>query len=125
MVRIHAGQPVFLGKYLLLTSALTFPLTVYEGFFREHQYGMSNQSFGGWLGDFLKGLMVALVLGSIALIPIFALVRRRGERWHLYASAVGVTRCAQYRLGRGFPPAVPRESRRPPESTPLPAGSDK
>jgi STE24 endopeptidase len=51
---------------------------------------MSNQSFGGWLGDFLKGLVVALVLGSIALIPIFALVRRRGERWHLYASAVMV-----------------------------------
>jgi STE24 endopeptidase len=77
-------------QYLLLTSVLTFPLTVYEGFFREHQYGMSNQSIGGWLGDFLKGLMVALVLGSIALIPIFALVRRRGERWHLYASAVMV-----------------------------------
>ena len=77
-------------QYLLLTSALTMPLTVYEGFFREHQYGMSNQSFGGWLGDFLKGLMVALVLGSIALIPIFALVRRRSGRWHLYASAVMV-----------------------------------
>jgi STE24 endopeptidase len=77
-------------QYLLVTSALTFPLTIYEGFFREHQYGMSNQSFGGWLGDFLKGLMVALVLSSIALIPIFALVRRRGERWHIYASAVMV-----------------------------------
>ncbi|MFO1513525.1 MAG: M48 family metallopeptidase [Verrucomicrobiota bacterium] len=75
-------------QYLLLTSVLLFPLTVYEGFFREHQYGMSNQSFGGWLGDFLKGLLVALVLGSIALIPIFALVRRRSERWHIYASAV-------------------------------------
>jgi STE24 endopeptidase len=78
-------------QYLLLTSVLTFPLTVYEGFFREHQYGMSNQSFGGWLGDFLKGLMVAFVLGSIVLIPIFALVRRRGERWHLYASVVMVS----------------------------------
>ena len=76
--------------YLFVTSVLTFPLTAYEGHFREHQYGMSNQSFGGWLGDFLKGLMVAAVLGSIALIPIFALVRRRKERWHMYASVVMV-----------------------------------
>ena len=77
-------------QYLLVTSVLTFPLAVYEGLIREHQYGMSNQSFGGWLGDVLKGLMVAMVLGSIALIPIFALVRRQRERWHIYASMVMV-----------------------------------
>ena len=76
------------AQYLLVTSALTFPLAVYQGFFREHQYGMSNQGFGGWIGDFLKGLMVGLVLGSIALIPIFALVRRKAACWHMYASAV-------------------------------------
>ena len=75
-------------QYILLTSLLTFPLTVYVGFFREHQYGMSNQNFGGWFGDFLKGLLVAIVLGSIALVPIFALVRRSAARWHIYASGV-------------------------------------
>jgi STE24 endopeptidase len=76
------------AQYAVVTAALMFPLTVYEGFFREHQYGMSNQSFGGWLGDFVKGLMVGIVLGSVALIPIFALVRRRTERWHIYVSLV-------------------------------------
>ena len=75
-------------QYLLLTSLLTFPLTIYVGFFREHQYGMSNQTFGGWFGDFAKGLLVAIVLGSIALVPIFALVRRAAARWHIYASGV-------------------------------------
>jgi STE24 endopeptidase len=75
-------------QYLILTSLLTFPLTIYEGFFREHQYDMSNQDFGGWFGDYGKGLMVAAVLGGIVLIPIFGLVRRQSERWHLYASGV-------------------------------------
>jgi STE24 endopeptidase len=83
---IHTG--IYWVQYLLVTSVFTFPMTVYEGFFREHQYGLSNQSFGGWFGDFTKGLMVTAVLGSIALIPIFALVRRRNENWHNYASAI-------------------------------------
>jgi STE24 endopeptidase len=75
-------------QYVVVIAVLSIPLTVYEGFFREHQYGMSNQNFGGWFGDFLKGLLVAIVLGSIALVPIFALVRRSAGRWHVYASGV-------------------------------------
>ena len=75
-------------QYVGVTAVLTFPLSIYVGFFREHQYGMSNQNFGGWFGDFLKGLLVTIVLGSIALVPIFALVRRSAGRWHVYASMV-------------------------------------
>ena len=75
-------------QYVGVTAVLTFPLSIYVGFFREHQYGMSNQNFGGWFGDFLKGLLVTIVLGSIALVPIFALVRRSAGRWQIYASMV-------------------------------------
>ena len=75
-------------QYLLVTALLAFPLTVYEGFFREHHYGMSNQNFAGWFGDFSKGLLVGAIMGSIALVPVFALVRRRAGRWHIYASLV-------------------------------------
>ena len=35
--------------------ALTFPLVLYEGYFREHQYGLSNQTFGEWMGDCSRG----------------------------------------------------------------------
>ena len=37
-------------QYLLVTTVLSFPLTVYEGFFREHKYGLATQTFGPWLG---------------------------------------------------------------------------
>jgi STE24 endopeptidase len=77
-------------QYLMVVAFLGFPLAVYEGYFREHQYGMSNQTLGGWFWDFVKGQMVALVMGSIALIPIFALVRRRPNDWHLAASIVAI-----------------------------------
>jgi STE24 endopeptidase len=73
---------------LIVTALLAFPLTLYEGFFREHQYGMSNQDFAGWFGDFAKGLLVGAIMGGVALVPVFALVRRRAAHWHIYASLV-------------------------------------
>ena len=43
-----------------------FPLAVYEGYFREHKYGLATQTFGPWMGDQLVGLAVGVVLGGIA-----------------------------------------------------------
>src|SRR5215469_3848270 len=36
--------PIYVAMFLLAATVLTFPLTVYEGFFREHAYGLSNQN---------------------------------------------------------------------------------
>ena len=33
-------------QFIIVTSVLGFPLTVYEGYFREHEYGLLNQTFG-------------------------------------------------------------------------------
>ena len=55
-------------QYLLVTRVVLFPMTVYEGFFREHAYGLSNQTFGAWLADQAKGLGVGLVLGGLAVM---------------------------------------------------------
>ncbi len=35
---------------------LGLPLTVYQGFLREHAYGMATQGFGAWFGEQLIGL---------------------------------------------------------------------
>ena len=47
-----------------LVTVATLPLTLYEGFFREHAYGLSNQNFWQWLGDFGIGFAVTLVGGA-------------------------------------------------------------
>ena len=51
-------------------------MTVYEGFLREHAYGLSNQTFAAWLGDEAKGLGVGLVLGGLAVTALYGVVRR-------------------------------------------------
>jgi len=54
-------------QYILATALLGFPLTLYEGFIREHRYGLSNQTFGEWLRDQLVGLAVSVVVGGLLL----------------------------------------------------------
>jgi len=54
-------------QYLVVTFVVGAPLAVYEGFIREHQYGLATQTFGPWLGDQLKTLTITAVLAAFAL----------------------------------------------------------
>ena len=77
-------------QYLLLTSVLAFPLTVYEGFIREHQYGLATQTFVPWLGDQLKSLALGLLLGGLAVTALFGIVRRLPRTWHIWGAVAGL-----------------------------------
>ena len=74
--------------YLLLAWVLTLPLSIYTDFVREHQYGLSNQSFGEWLGDALKGLAISVLTGSLLLLAVYAALRRTGRRGWMWATAI-------------------------------------
>jgi STE24 endopeptidase len=81
---------VYWALYLFLTTILTFPLTVYEGYLREHKYGLATQTFGPWMGDQLKGFGVGLVLGGILVVLLFAIVRRLQRTWWIWGSVVTI-----------------------------------
>jgi STE24 endopeptidase len=71
-------------------SVLTFPMTIYEGYFREHKYGLLNQTFGPWMRDQLVGLAVGLALGAILFVPLFGLVRRLGRNWWVWGAGLAI-----------------------------------
>jgi STE24 endopeptidase len=77
-------------QYLVVTSILGFPLAVYEGFFRERQYGLATQTFGPWMGDQLKALLVLMVLGGVLAVALFGVVRRMPRTWHIWGALVTV-----------------------------------
>jgi STE24 endopeptidase len=79
---------IYWVQFLVVTSILGFPLGVYEGYFREHQYGLATQTFGPWMGDQLKGLLVSLILGGIMAMVLFGLVRRLPRTWHIWGAIV-------------------------------------
>ncbi len=75
-------------QFLLAITVLNLPLTVYEGYFREHKYSLLNQTFGPWIRDQAVGLGVGAVLGAILMIPLFGLVRRLGKNWWVWGAGV-------------------------------------
>ena len=77
-------------QFLIVMSVLTFPMTIYEGYFREHKYGLLNQTFGPWMRDQLVGLAVGLVLGAILVVPLFGLVRRLGRNWWVWGAGLAI-----------------------------------
>lgn len=69
----------------LVMALLTLPLAYYGGYVRQHAYGLSNQSLGRWLGEWLKGVAVgSLGLALVLWIP-YLLLRKSPKRWWLYA----------------------------------------
>src|SRR5258705_2419267 len=49
---------IYWTEYLVLTTIIGFPLAAYEGYFREHKYGLATQTFGPWTLDQVKLLLV-------------------------------------------------------------------
>ena len=77
-------------QFIVVVSLLTFPMNLYEGYFREHNYGLLNQTFGPWMRDQMVGLGVGVVLGSILMVPLFGLVRRLGKNWWVWGATVTI-----------------------------------
>jgi STE24 endopeptidase len=77
-------------QYLLIATILGFPMEYYENYVREHQYGMATQTFGPWMGDEFKAFLVALVLGAIAFVGLFAIVRRLQRTWWIWGAIAAI-----------------------------------
>ncbi len=75
-------------QYIVIATVVLLPWSAYQGYFREHQYAMSNQTLGGWLGDQAKGLALALIFGTLALTAIYAVLRKAPRTWWLWGSLV-------------------------------------
>ncbi|MBA2587421.1 MAG: M48 family metallopeptidase, partial [Alphaproteobacteria bacterium] len=79
---------LYVAVYVPLTAAATFPLTLYEGFFREHAYGLSNQNFWQWLGDFGIGFGLSFVTMLLLLPVLYAAIRRARESWWVWGAGL-------------------------------------
>ncbi len=74
--------------FFTITFVIGFPLEYYQLFYREHHYGMATQTFGPWFGDEIKGFVVTLIFGTIALIVLYAVFRRVPRAWTIWGTIV-------------------------------------
>jgi Zn-dependent protease with chaperone function len=76
---------VYALLFTVVMAVIMLPLAYYEGYVRQHAYGLSNQSFSRWLGEWLKGVAVGGVGLSLVLWIPYLLLRKSPRRWWLYA----------------------------------------
>jgi STE24 endopeptidase len=81
---------IYWSEFLIVTTLLGAPLELYEGYFRERQYGLATQTLAPWLGDQLIILLVNLVSGGIVAMVLFGVVRRLPRTWWTWGAGVSI-----------------------------------
>lgn len=79
---------IYAVPYIIASSLIVLPWTIYTGFIRERQYGLMNLSFGGWLGEQGIALLVSIVGIALFLTVLFAVIRRAPRWWWAWATGV-------------------------------------
>jgi STE24 endopeptidase len=78
----------FVLLLLLVSTVLTFPLTVYGGWVLPRRNGLSVQTIWAWLIDWLKGLAIGLVLGLVLVEVVYALLQLIPDWWWLATAVI-------------------------------------
>jgi STE24 endopeptidase len=81
---------IYVAIYFVTVAVLSFPLTLYESFFREHAYGLSNQNFAQWFGDFIKGEGMGLFVIVTAVTEIYTVIRATPRYWWAWGTVVTI-----------------------------------
>ena len=76
---------LLLSAILILNSAISFPVSLYSGYFHEHTYGMSTQGLAGWFLDYGKVFLVHLVVIVPIGLGLRILIQQFPRTWWLSA----------------------------------------
>lgn len=79
---------IYAVPYIVVSTLIVLPWTIYTDFVREGQYGLMNLGFGAWLGEQAVGLGIAAVGMALFLMALFAVIRRSPKRWWLWGSGI-------------------------------------
>lgn len=89
-----AGRGRFLATFtvsaafLLISTLIALPWTIYTDWHRERSFGLSSQPLGDFLGQLALGEAIGMVLGGLFLTGVYALIRRTGQRWWLWSGGL-------------------------------------
>jgi STE24 endopeptidase len=86
--RTWISTPLLIGQLLIALYLLELPWVIYAEFFREHQYGLTEQAFGGWFRDQAIVMVANVIIFGLVLCIAYAAVRRAGERWWVWATGL-------------------------------------
>jgi len=74
---------LFVAVVGLIGSVLSFPVSYYSGFYLEHKYNLSNQTFLKWMWENFKGTLVSLAIGIPILVIFYYVLNTFDSLWWL------------------------------------------
>lgn len=77
---------LYAQPYVFIGALLSLPWAIYRDFFRERQYGLMNQSFGGWFGEGLINIAIGMVMTAVILGFLMMGLRRSPRRWWIWGT---------------------------------------
>lgn len=72
--------------FFVIADVVQLPWTIYTDWSREHAYGMTQQPLGDFLGQWALSEAIGAVLGGLFMLGIYALIRKAGARWWIWAT---------------------------------------
>ncbi|MBS1841074.1 MAG: M48 family metallopeptidase [Acidobacteria bacterium] len=74
---------IFAPLFAITYSLLELPLDLFnESLFKR--YGISVQPWSAWTADWLKGLLLTVIFGTLLIRILFAVIRSSPQRWWFY-----------------------------------------
>lgn len=67
----------------IFSSVIFMPINIYTGFYLEHKYKLSNQTFVKYFVENVKSMLVGLVIGVPILLLFFFVINQFGDLWWL------------------------------------------
>lgn len=80
----------FTAGIALLYGLVELPFSYLRSFVVEKRYGLLTQDLRGWIGDHLKGSLLAVILGLIVVSGLIGALHWTGRAWWI-ASAIAAT----------------------------------
>ena len=77
---------LYIAAFSVFFYVLGFPLELYEGYFLERRFNLSNQSLAGYLKDNLKKSLLSLVIALIAVEVLYLFLGRFAQIWWILAA---------------------------------------
>jgi len=78
--------------WVLMDFVLTLPWAIYQGWWRETQYGLTEQPLTGWLTEALMDTAITVVFLGLLIVGLYFIIRRARRLW--WAWGAGLTAVA-------------------------------
>jgi STE24 endopeptidase len=82
--------PFFAIAYSIASSALSFPLTIYQGYYREHAFNLSTMTLPDWLGEWAMNFLISTIMLAIFLTVFYLVIRIAKASWWLWGAGLAI-----------------------------------